>query len=42
MKDAGIKHGRRKRRLDMLAAQVMLAAYLESRSKGKAPPGPLD
>ncbi len=42
MKDAGVTHKRRKRRLDMLAAQVMLATYLESRSKGKTPPGPLD
>jgi putative holliday junction resolvase len=42
MKDAGMKHSQRRRRLDMLAAQVVLAAYLESQSKGKAAPGPLD
>jgi putative holliday junction resolvase len=42
LKDAGMKHKHRKRRLDMLAAQVMLGAYLESRTKGTRPPGPLD
>jgi len=42
MKDTGMKHSQRKRRLDMLAAQIMLAAYLQSPSKGKAAPGPLD
>ncbi|OHB69595.1 MAG: Holliday junction resolvase [Planctomycetes bacterium RBG_13_63_9] len=33
---------RRKKRLDMLAAQVMLSAYLESSNKGQQEPGPLD
>jgi len=33
---------RRKARLDMLAAQIMLTAYLESRHKGEAPPLALD
>lgn len=42
LKDAAVKHKRRKRKLDMLAAQVMLSAYLESRTKGKELPGPLD
>ena len=42
LKEAGMKHGRRKRHLDMLAAHVMLGAYLEPRSKGKEPPRPLD
>jgi len=42
LKDAAMKHKRRKRKLDMLAAQVMLAAYLESHTKGTQPPGPLD
>ena len=32
----------RKRRRDMLAAQMMLTAYLESSSKGRQEPGPLD
>ena len=41
LKEAGMKHKHRKRRLDMLAAQVMLGAYLESSSKGAQPPGPL-
>jgi len=31
LKGAGMKHARRKRKLDMLAAQVVLSAYLESR-----------
>jgi len=33
---------RRKKRMDMVAAQIMLAAYLESGDRGKLPPGPLD
>jgi putative Holliday junction resolvase len=33
---------RRKKRLDMLAAQIMLSAYLESESKGDEPPLGLD
>lgn len=33
---------RRKKRLDMLAAQIMLAAYLESDRGGKYQPQPLD
>jgi putative Holliday junction resolvase len=33
---------RRKQRRDMLAAQIMLAAYLESIGKGRAEPGPLE
>jgi putative holliday junction resolvase len=33
---------RRKKRLDMLAAQIMLTAYLESQSKGQQEPGPID
>jgi len=33
---------RRKKRRDMLAAQIMLAAYLESHGKGETEPGPLD
>ncbi len=32
---------RRKKRLDMLAAQIMLSAYLESHTKGDAEPGGL-
>ncbi len=40
--DAGMTQKRRKQRRDMLAAQIMLSAYLESRSKGSQPPGPLD
>ena len=33
---------RRKRRRDMVAAQLMLAAYLESADGGRLPPGSLD
>jgi putative Holliday junction resolvase len=33
---------RRKARRDMLAAQIMLAAFLESRSRASSPPGPLE
>jgi len=33
---------RRKKRRDMLAAQIMLAAYLQSHRKGSEGPGPLD
>jgi putative Holliday junction resolvase len=40
--DANLTSKRRKKRLDMLAAQVMLAAYLESTSSGKDEPGPLE
>jgi putative Holliday junction resolvase len=40
--DARLTGKRRKRRRDMVAAQIMLSAYLESQSKGKEPPGALD
>jgi len=33
---------RRKKRLDMVAAQIMLSAFLESQCKGQQYPGPLD
>jgi putative holliday junction resolvase len=33
---------RRRKRIDKLAAQIMLAAYLESRRAGHGEPGPLD
>ena len=39
---ADLTSKRRKKRLDMLAAQIMLAAYLESESKGDEPPLGLD
>ena len=38
--DAQLTGKRRKQRRDMLAAQIMLSAYLESQGKGKEPPGP--
>jgi putative Holliday junction resolvase len=40
--DAQMTSRRRKRRLDMLAAQIMLSAYLESSGKGREAPGSLD
>jgi putative holliday junction resolvase len=33
---------RRKKRIDMVAAQIILSAYLESTTKGRDAPGPLD
>jgi len=39
---AQISKKRRKKRLDMVAAQIMLAAYLESHGTGQDSPGPLD
>lgn len=40
--DAQMTKKRRKRRMDMLSAQIMLTAYLESHCKGQVDPGPLD
>lgn len=39
LKQADWKHSRRKRKLDMLAAQVMLTAYLEARAGREGEPG---
>jgi len=39
---ADLSRKKRKKRRDMLAAQIMLAAYLESRDKGAAEPRGLD
>ncbi|MBN2474540.1 MAG: Holliday junction resolvase RuvX [Pirellulales bacterium] len=39
---ADMTRKRRKRRRDMLAAQIMLSAYLESQCRGQEDPGPLD
>jgi putative Holliday junction resolvase len=39
---AGLTKKRRKARLDMLAAQILLTAYLESRDRGQTKPGALD
>jgi len=39
---AELTRKRRRRRVDMLAAQIMLAAWLESAGRGQSPPGPLD
>ena len=39
---AGLTSKRRKKRKDMLSAQIMLTAYLESRCQGQEHPGPLD
>ncbi len=40
--DAQLTSKRRKRRRDMLAAQILLSAYLESGGSGQEAPGPLD
>jgi putative holliday junction resolvase len=40
--DAGLTRKHRKARKDMLAAQILLSAYLESRGKASANPGALD
>jgi putative Holliday junction resolvase len=40
--EAGLTARRRKQRRDMLAAQIMLSAYLQSQTKGQEPPGALD
>ena len=40
--DAGMTRKRRRERMDMLSAQIMLSAYLESRGRGSGDPGPLD
>lgn len=40
--EAKLTSKRRKQRVDMLAAQIMLSAYLESGAKGQQSPGPLD
>ena len=40
--DAELTSKRRKKRLDMVAAQIMLSAYLESNAKGQQEPGALD
>jgi len=39
---AKLTRKKRKERLDKLAAQIMLAAYLESSKKGQQEPGPID
>ena len=40
--DANLTSKQRKARLDKLAAQIMLSAYLESGSKGQSSPGSID
>jgi putative Holliday junction resolvase len=42
LRQAALRGKRRKRRVDMLAAQVLLTAYLESQNKGQGGPQPLD
>ena len=42
LQGADMTKKRRKKRLDMLAAQIMLTAYLESQTKGREDPGALD
>jgi putative Holliday junction resolvase len=40
--EAGMSKRGRKQRIDKVAAQILLAAYLESRHQGRRAPGPLD
>jgi putative holliday junction resolvase len=40
--DAELTSKRRKKRIDMVAAQIVLSAFLESGGKGQQEPGPLD
>ena len=40
--DANLSRKRRKARIDMLAAQILLSAYLESQGSSPQAPGPLD
>ena len=42
LSDAQLRGKRRRRRVDMLAAQIMLSAWLESPSRGQQPPRSLD
>lgn len=42
LQDADLSKRRRKRRLDMVAAQIMLTAYLQSPDRARGDPGPLD
>lgn len=42
LQDAGLTKKRRKERLDKLAAQILLTAYLESPTRGRSGPGALD
>ena len=40
--EAGMTKKRRKKRMDMLSAQIVLSAYLESNRSDQQDPGPLD
>ena len=40
--EAGLTRKRRKKRMDMLSAQIVLSAYLESNRSDQQDPGPLD
>lgn len=42
LQEAGLTKKRRKERLDKLAAQILLTAYLESPTRGQTGPGALD
>jgi putative holliday junction resolvase len=42
LREAQLSDKRRKRRVDMVAAQIMLSAYLESRTKADQSPGSLE
>ena len=42
LQGAGLTSAKRKARRDMLAAQLLLAVFLESGGQGTTPPGPLE
>ncbi len=42
LRGARMTSKRRKDRIDMLAAQILLTAYLQSQTKGHEPPGAID
>jgi putative Holliday junction resolvase len=42
LQEAELTRKGRKKRIDMLAAQIMLTAYLESQGKGQSEPGAID
>jgi len=42
LRNAGLSNRQRKERRDMLAAQILLEAYLETGELSAGPPGPLD
>jgi len=42
LRQSGLSRKKRQRRVDPLAAQILLTAYLESHPQNRIAPGPLD